>query len=84
LFFIMINDGVDPVIGTFADYVDNQEFTDPTSGQIFRISYNADEASNAFDSITGNDIALIAVPEPTSAALLALSSTLLLRRRRSR
>jgi hypothetical protein len=79
----MINDGVDPVVGTFADYVDDQEFPDPTTGQIFRISYNADEATNAFNSPNGNDIALIAVPEPGSAALLALGSALLLRRRRN-
>ena len=85
LFFIMTNDGIDPVIGTFGGLLDAQEFTitDPVNGdQIFRISYNADEGTNAFDSVSGNDIALIAVPEPGSAALLALGSALLLRRRR--
>ena len=86
LFFIMTNDGTDAIVGEFADFTDGQEFTISTAGvgdQIFRISYNGDEATNSFDAANGNDIALIAVPEPGSAAFLALGSALLLRRRRA-
>lgn len=78
LFFIVTNDGTDPVVGTFSGKPDGFDFA--VGGQIFRISYDADSTSNNFSG--GNDIALLAVPEPGSAALTLLGSALLMRRRR--
>lgn len=78
LFFIVTNDGSDPVTGIFNGLADGFDFL--SGGQIFRISYDANSTSNTFNG--GNDIALLAVPEPGSAALLLLGSALLLPRRR--
>lgn len=78
LFFIVTNDGTDPVVGIFSGRPDNTDFT--IGSQIFRISYDADSSGNSFNG--GNDIALLAVPEPGSAALALLGSALLLRRRK--
>ena len=78
LFFIVTNDGTDPVNGIFSGKPDGFDFAVGT--QIFRISYDADSTGNNFNG--GNDIALLAVPEPGSAALALLGSALLFRRRR--
>ena len=78
LFFVLINDGSDPLTGRFSSLPDGALFT--SAGQAFLISYQANSATGTFDG--GNDIALLAVPEPGSAALLTFGSTLLLRRRR--
>ncbi|OPZ30521.1 MAG: hypothetical protein BWZ02_00723 [Lentisphaerae bacterium ADurb.BinA184] len=48
-------------------------------GKKWAISYEADLAGNAF--LGGNDVALMAIPEPASLALLALAGLLALRRR---
>ena len=78
LFFILRNDGNDPITGTFNNLPDLSLFT--SGGQEFQISYNADVSRGLFTG--GNDLALVAVPEPGSAALLLFGSALLLRRRR--
>ena len=78
LFFIITNDGTDPVNGIFSGKPDGFDFA--VGSQIFRISYDANSTGNAFNG--GNDVALLAVPEPGSAALLLLGSALLFRRRR--
>jgi fibronectin-binding autotransporter adhesin len=78
LFFIFNNDGADPITGTFDGIADNSIITIGT--QEFRISYDADFVSATLDG--GNDVALLAVPEPGSAALLLLGAGILIRRRR--
>lgn len=76
LFFIVDNDGTDPVQGTFAQ---GNQIT--IGGELFNISYTGDLGTNAFTG--GNDIVLEYVPEPTSAALLAFGAAALgLARRR--
>ena len=75
LFFLMLNDGTDPVNGQFAD---GNAIT--IGSQNFLISYTANSASVNFGG--GNDIALQVVPEPATVTLLALSSLTLARRRR--
>jgi autotransporter-associated beta strand protein len=77
-FFVVVNDGTDPVTGTFLDLPDDTIFT--VSGQGFRVSYDADSTTGTVDG--GNDIALLAVPEPGSTALLLVGGALLLPRRR--
>jgi autotransporter-associated beta strand protein len=77
-FLIVQNDGTDPVAGLF--YVggvpigEGESFT--MGGQLFRIRYTLG---------TGNDVVLLAVPEPCATAMLGASIGLLagLRRRRS-
>lgn len=76
-FFIMLNDGVDPVVGAFAGL---SEGAGITFGDFpFTITYLA----NGDFGAVGNDIALIAVPEPGSALLLLAGLGVLSRRRRS-
>jgi autotransporter-associated beta strand protein len=78
LFFIVTNDGTDPVEGTFA-----QGSLIVINGEPFEIGYTGDSVTNAFTG--GNDIVLLYIPEPTSAALFACGGIALglTRRRRS-
>lgn len=78
-FFIIINDGVDPISDTFNNLPDKSFFA-ATSGQGFQISYNANSTTGLFTG--GNDVALLAIPEPGIAGLLLLGSTPFLRRGR--
>ncbi len=81
LFFIVINDGVDAVQGSFA-----QASTITIGAQLFNISYTGNFTGNAAtDTFTGgNDIVLQVVPEPGTAALFLLGTLGLgLRRRRA-
>ena len=79
IFFVILNDGTESVVGTFTGLA--QGATLP--GGQFRISYTADSATSAFES-SGNDVALIAlaVPEPGSALLALFGAATLLRGRR--
>jgi autotransporter-associated beta strand protein len=77
-FFILANDGTDPITGTFNGLPDKAVFT--LGGQEFQISYNADATSGGFTG--GNDVAVFGIPEPGTAGLVMLGGTLLLRRRR--
>jgi hypothetical protein len=72
LFFIVNNDGTDPVVGAFAGITNNGGPGAPgftvLNGQAFFVSYFGDSATNAFDTAGGNDIVLRAVPEPQTWA----------------
>ena len=79
VFFIVANDGTDPIVGTFSSLPDGAFVTAP-GGQAFFITYDANSTTRALDG--GNDIALIAIPEPGITGLLLLGSALFLRRGR--
>ena len=80
LFFLVLNDGVDPISGTFLNTPDDSFIN--VAGQSFRISYDANSTTGLLSG--GNDIALVAIPEPGSAALALLSLPVLFGRRRER
>jgi hypothetical protein len=77
-FFILINDGIDPIPDTFNNIPDKSFLN--TGSLVLQISYNANSTTGSFTG--GNDIALVAIPEVGTAGLLMLGSTLLLSRRR--
>ncbi|HEX5176855.1 MAG TPA: hypothetical protein VFV83_07500, partial [Chthoniobacteraceae bacterium] len=72
LFFIVDNDGIDPVFGEFNGVTNSGAPGAPgftiLNGQAFFVSYFGDAATNAFDTVGGNDIVLQAVPEPQTWA----------------
>jgi len=95
-YWIAINDGTDPILGGFSNAVSGASTFAPASnfvgvgGQLFAIFYDADFddfTANGFTAASlsgGNDILLIAIPEPSRAVLLGLGlGALFLRRRRS-
>jgi len=75
LFFILLNDDVDGTIGTFGGLAEGSQIQS-ASGQRFRITYAADSITNSFTG--GNDVALMAVPEPASAFMILAAGGLLL------
>lgn len=79
LFFILANEGTDAISGTFTNVPDNGE-TFTLNGQKFVISYIGDSGNKTFTG--GNDVVLLAVPEPRAALLGSLGMLMLLRRRR--
>lgn len=79
--FILTNNLSDAVTGTFTGLSQGATVTS-YGGFDWRISYIADSTGNTFTG--GNDIALMAIPEPNIAALLGgLGVLTLLRRRRN-
>ena len=77
--FILLNDDSDAITGTYSGYA--QGATVATYGGFdWQISYLADSTGNTFTG--GNDIALMAVPEPNIAALIGGFGVLALLRRR--
>lgn len=87
LFFLVDNQGANAISGVFeelngvtTDLSQGADFT--VSSQQFRISYEADVTNGTF--LGGNDIALQAIPEPSTGALLALSFTTVMLLRRLR
>ena len=84
LLFILLNDDVDAINGTFSGLAQNA-FVINYGGFDWKISYTANGDSLGSPSFTGgNDVALMAVPEPNVAVLLGGLGTLaLMRRRRS-
>jgi autotransporter-associated beta strand protein len=88
-FFIVFNDSVDGVSGTFSNVIDNGDGTGTftsSDGATYRISYSSDADTNTFAPGSGNDIALqvISVPEPCSVARLLGGMACLLGFRRPR
>jgi len=82
MLFFLLNDGTDAVTGTFAGLAQGDIVTS-FGGFNWQISYNANGDSPGSPSFSGgNDIALMAIPEPGSALLGGLASLLVLRRRR--
>jgi autotransporter-associated beta strand protein len=78
LFFIIRNNLSDAVSGTFSGLADGSSVF--AGLQEFKISYFANaEGSPSFTG--GNDVALMAVPEPAAAVLGGLGLLMLLRRR---
>lgn len=79
IFFLILNDGTDAITGTFSGLAEGSLFA--SGGSTFRITYEADSASSGFTS--GNDVAIMAVPEPTAPLLCGIGLFAFLRRRRS-
>lgn len=77
-FFLLLNDGLDPITGTFAGLPQDAIVT--AGAQEFRISYVADSASDSMAG--GNDVALLVVPEPSGLCLLLGGLGLMAGRRR--
>jgi fibronectin-binding autotransporter adhesin len=77
--FLILNDGVDAVQGQFAQ----GSIFQTTSGQSYAISYTAEFGNAQFTGV-GNDVAIMLVPEPSSALLLGLGTLLVARRRRGK
>ena len=82
LFFILANDGTDDISGVFSNAaLDGSTYS--LDGQDFKISYFGNHTGGGAGSFTGgNDVVLMAVPEPASALLGSLGLIALLRRRR--
>jgi hypothetical protein len=83
-FFILTNDGVDLVSGTFAGLTNDSSFQ--MNGQNWKIRYNVDALTANLVIGSGNDIALIAqppIPEPGMFGLMAIGGVLLVAKRRS-
>ncbi len=85
LLFLLLNDGTDAIGGTgIFSGLAQDAFVVNYGGYDWKISYNADSASNTFTgAANGNDIALMAVPETSTALLGGIGALLLLRRRRA-
>ncbi len=82
LIFILLNDSSDAITGTFAGLAEGAS-VGSIGGKLFNITYFANGDSMGSPSFTGgNDIALMAVPEPSTALLGAIGLLALLRRRR--
>jgi fibronectin-binding autotransporter adhesin len=81
LFFVLLNDDVDAITGTFDGLADGATVIAP-NGQEYLISYFGDSTTSAF--IGGNDVVLQAVPEPAGVALLLGGLGLLAGRRQRR
>lgn len=79
LFFIIANDLTDAIAGTFSNAATDGG-TYKFGGQDFKISYFANTSTSTFTG--GNDVALMAVPEPDAAFIGSLGLLAILRRRR--
>lgn len=68
IFTIVRNNGFDALTGTFSGLANGATFT--VGGQQFQISYGDDALTPAFELTGGNDVSLLAVPEPGSLTLV--------------
>ncbi len=83
IFTIILNNGASAVSGLFAGLPNEALFT--MGGQVFQISYFDDASTpDIFETEGGNDISLLAVPEPTSTGALIAGLGMLLGGRRFR
>src|SRR4030095_810754 len=67
-FTIILNNGTNPVTGTFQGLPNGTSFL--VGAQIWQISYFDDASTPGFELAGGNDVTLLAVPEPASLASL--------------
>jgi autotransporter-associated beta strand protein len=77
--FLILNDDTDAIVGRFSNYTEGAN-VGSFGGFDWVISYQADYDNGSF--FNGNDVALMAIPEPSAALLGGLSALALLRRRR--
>jgi len=96
--WLIRNDSATGISGTFANSVANPGFAGlfggvtphlvGSGGQLFALFYEADLGAvgsfSAANLVGGNDLLLIAIPEPSRAMLLALAACAMLPRRRAR
>jgi autotransporter-associated beta strand protein len=78
MLFLVVKDGTDAINGNFVGLAQGAEFIQ--GEQKWSIHYNADSTTSSFTG--GNDVALMAIPEPRAALLGGLGMLALLRRRR--
>jgi autotransporter-associated beta strand protein len=84
LIFLILNDDIDAINGAFSNYAEGANVGN-FGGFDWVITYYANGDSLGSPSFTGgNDVALMAIPESSTALLGGLSTLLLLRRRRLR
>jgi fibronectin-binding autotransporter adhesin len=82
MIFILLNDGTDAITGTYSGFAQGAVVANH-GGFDWQISYVANNTGIGTGTFTGgNDIVLMAVPEPSTALLTALGVLALLRRRR--
>lgn len=82
MIFILLNDSNDAINGTFSALAQGATVTS-YGGYDWIISYTADSNGTPSPTFTGgNDVVLMAVPEPAAAILGSIGMVLLLRRRR--
>ncbi|MGL4399255.1 MAG: autotransporter-associated beta strand repeat-containing protein [Luteolibacter sp.] len=83
MIFILLNDGVDAIAGTYTGFAQGATVTS-FGGFDWQISYLANSGGSPSFS-GGNDIALMAIPEPDAAGMLigGVGVLALLRRRRA-
>ncbi|MEY3895003.1 MAG: hypothetical protein RLZZ214_522 [Verrucomicrobiota bacterium] len=83
LLFLLVNDGADAITGAFSNYAEGANFT--LGSQAWKLTYLANNTGlNAGTFTSGNDVALMAIPEPNAAMLVGgLGMLALLRRRRA-
>ena len=77
--FILTNDGSDAITGSYSGFAQGATVAS-YGGFDWAISYLADATGNTFTG--GNDIALMAVPEPSASLLIGSFGALALLRRR--
>lgn len=83
LFFLIANDESEAIAGKFSNANVDDTTVVRLGGRDWLISYKADLGTGAFATLTGNDVALMAVPEPNAALIGGIGVLLLLRRRRA-
>jgi autotransporter-associated beta strand protein len=71
-FFIVDNTGAGSLTGTFSNYADGATIA-TISGQVYTIYYGA--SADAFGGTNGNDVLIVATPEPASILLLCAAAS---------